>query len=147
MSDQHEPTVNDSVDQTDQQPGERLDADKLPEEFPDRPLSSLDHGTTEREMEEGQSLDQRLARETPDADVGTPLDTTASTPLIDDADDQGKDSEKDLVADQSLTEPVDDSGQPDVPTSAENQAMHVVDKDDVPGAVDHRAVRPDEGSS
>ncbi len=143
MSD-HEPTITDSVDPD--QPGEALDAAKLPDEFPQRPVASFDHGTTEREMAEGESLDQRLGRERPDVGEGGqgPLASTTATPLLDDADPDGLDTEKDLVADTAITEPhIDDSGQPTTPTNAETAAMRVEDADDVPGAVDHRAVRPD----
>lgn len=138
----HEPTVTDSVDPD--QSGERLDADKLPEEYPDRPLTALDHGTTEAEMAQGQSLDERLARETPDVDQtgGAHLDSTTSTPLLDDAEDGVRDREKDLVAEASIVEPhTDDSGQPTTPVSAEEEAVRVESPDDVPGAVDHDEVR------
>ncbi len=143
MSD-HEPTITDSVDPD--QPGEALDADKLPEEFPQRPIASLDHGTTEREMAEGESLDQRLGRELPDVGEGgtQPLESTTVTPMLDDADPDGLDTQKDLVADTAIAEPhIDDSGQPRTPTPAETAAVRVEDVDQVPGAVDHPVTRPD----
>lgn len=107
-----------------EQSGERLDADKLPAELPDRPIAAFEHGTTEREMQEGESLDDRLAREVPD--VEPPLAATAPTPLADDADEDGRDREKDLVAEMPLEEPgIDDSGQPDVGTPAEEAAVRI----------------------
>ncbi len=140
MSD-HEPTVTDSVDP--EQSGERLDSDKLPEEFPQRPVASFEHGTTEREMAEGESLDGRLGRERPDVGEGGRSEpSTTATPVLDDADPDGRDAEKDLVADTAISEPhVDDSGHPTTPTDAETAALRVEDADDVPGAVDHPPVR------
>ena len=107
-----------------EQSGERLDADKLPTELPDRPVAAFEHGTTEREMQEGESLDDRLSREVPD--VEPPLGETAPTPLADDADEDGRDREKDLVAEMPLEEPgVDDSGQPDPGPTAEEAAVRI----------------------
>lgn len=125
----------------DVQRGERLDADKLPEAFPDRPVAAFEHGTTEQEMREGESHDDRLAREQPDTPMTGPVGTT-TTPLADDADADGLDREKDLVAERPVAEPhVDDSGQPTPPVAAEEQAVRVEDQD-VPGATDHRVIRP-----
>lgn len=133
MSD-HEPVTG---DRDDDQPGERLDADKLPEEFPQRPVAAFEHGTTETEMAEGESLDGRLSRErSDDPATQTALGDTTATPLIDDADDSGHDREKDMVADMPLAEPdVDDSGQPEPPVSAEDAAVRI--DAEAPGAVDH----------
>lgn len=142
---EHQPTVADAVDDVDQ-PGEALDAEKVPEEFPERPVASLDYGTTEEEMAHDEPLDKRLAREQPD--FGEVVDhdaTTTATPLLDDADDQGYDEEKDLVADTALTEPeIEDSAHPDAPPSAEEAAVRVEESDDVPGAVDHEVVYGDD---
>lgn len=129
----------------DDQPGENLDADKVPEEFPDRPTASLSHGTTVAEQREGESLDGRLAREEPEVGSGVaPVDAddTTATPLQADLDEEGRDREKDLVSERPVAEPhVDDSGHPHVDAPAEEQAVRVVEDGDVPGAVEHRAVR------
>jgi ribosomal-protein-alanine N-acetyltransferase len=144
MSD-HEPTVTDAVDDVDQ-PGERLDADKLPEEFPDRPLHVFDHGTTEREMAHRESLDGRLAREEPDvADRPGPDEDgddvvgdeggggTAATALLDDADEDGEDRQRDLTGELSRPDAHDDdSGRPRVPVSAEESAMRIESPADLP---------------
>ncbi len=122
MSD-HEPTVTDATDAD--QPGEALDAEKLPDEIPQKPQASLDHGTTEAEMESGEPLDSKLAREVPDDGAGP--DDTTSTPIMDDADESGRDEEKYLVAELPVGEPhVDDSGRPDAPAPAEQSAIHVM---------------------
>jgi hypothetical protein len=78
-------------------------------------------------MAEGESLDGRLAREEPDVTASqTALADTTATPLLDDADDDGRDREKDLVGDLALAEPHhDDSGQPTTPRSAEEAAVRI----------------------
>jgi hypothetical protein len=143
MSDQdHEPTVTNAVDDADQ-PGEGLDAEKLPDEFPDRPMASFDYGTTEEEMAHDEPLNERLLRELPDfGESAEPGEQPPPTQLLDDAGVDGHDNVKDLVAEAPLVEPEqqDDSGRPDVPPSAEEAAMRVEDTDDVPGAVDHPPV-------
>lgn len=131
-----------TVDQTAQphtdQPGERLDADKLPEQLPDKPVAAFEHGTTVREQREGESLESRLAREHPDT-----APTPDTTPLQADGPGTGAiDAEKDLVAERPLSEPHhDDSGQPATDVPAEQAAIRVEDADDVPGAVDRQPVR------
>lgn len=139
----HEPLTGAADDQ---QTGERLDADKMPEELPDRPLHAFEHGTTEREMAEGESLDGRLSREVPDVTASqTALADTEPTPLLDDADEDGRDREKDLVGDLALAEPHrDDTGQPNPPVSAEEAAIRI--DEEAPGAVDHEvpAEAPDD---
>ncbi|WP_370327960.1 hypothetical protein [Euzebya sp.] len=143
MSD-FDPTVTDDVVDDTDQPGERLDADKVPTEFPDRPTASFEHGTTAREMAEGESLDDRLSRELPD-DAGaarTPAEDTPAVPLQDDADDDGLDREKDLVAESPVAEPhVDDTGQPTAPVAAEEAAIRPEATDDVPGTTEHEVIR------
>ena len=144
MTDHDSPAIDQTARNHDDQSGERLDADKLPAEMPQKPVASFAHGTTEAEQREGESLDGKLARERPDQPVERgPAEGTTSTSLADDADTPtGIDNEKDLVAERPLTEPhVDDSGQPDAGVPAEEQAVRVDDADDVPGAVDHHAVR------
>lgn len=146
MSDQdHEPTVTDVVDD-ENQPGEGLDAEKLPEEFPQRPMASFDYGTTEEEMAHDEPLNERLLRERPDfGESAEPQETPPPTLLLDDAGADGYDDVKDLVAETPLVEPEleDDSGRPEVPPSAEEAAMRVEDNQDVPGAVDHPPVLED----
>ncbi|MGW6566321.1 DUF5709 domain-containing protein [Streptomyces sp. NPDC054975] len=45
---------------------------------PDRPRAAYRHGTTQREQQEGATLDERLAEEVPDAaEAGTPADGDA----------------------------------------------------------------------
>lgn len=144
MTDHDSPAIDQTARDHDDQPGERLDADKVPAEMPQKPIAAFAHGTTEAEQREGESLDGKLARERPDEPVERgPVETTASTPLADDADaTTGIDNEKDLVAERPLAEPhADDSGHPDPGVPAEEQAVRVEDADDVPGAVDHQAVR------
>ncbi|CAN5324765.1 hypothetical protein BH23ACT9_BH23ACT9_07670 [soil metagenome] len=127
----------------DEQSAERLDADKLPDEFPDRPQSAFEHGTTAREMREGEPLEDRLRRELPDLghEVNAPPVATGG-PLLDDADEDGGDRERDLVAEQPLHEAIDDSGQPHVPMAAEEAALSV--EEQPPGAVDRMPVRPED---
>ena len=123
MSD-HEPTVRDTSDQ----PGEALDAAKLPEQMPDKPQAALDHGTTAQEMAEGEPLDQKLTREIPDVgEGGGPEPQTTSTPILSDADEDGSDTTKDLVGELPLEEPnIDDSGRPKAPRPAEEASIHVM---------------------
>jgi hypothetical protein len=137
------------ADHDGQQPGERTDGELVPEEYPEQPIASLDFGTTVAEMREGESLEDRLAREVPDvgtegfgADVD---DDEQGTPLLDDADELGVDGEQMLTADRSEDEPHGtDSGHPMPPVSAEEAAVTVVDEDHIPGAVDRPPVDPGE---
>lgn len=130
----HQPTTGEADDQ---QPGERLDAAKVPEELPQKPVASFEHGTTEREMAEGEPLGAKLAREVPDEPTTTTAaEGTTATPIVDDADDDGRDREKELVGDMPVGEPhLDDTGQPTPPPSAEEAAVRI-DRD-APGAVSH----------
>lgn len=140
MTDQHSSPAGDQVARAHaDQPAENTDADKLPDEFPERPRGAFQHGTTVDEQRRGESLDQRLAQEHPDTRMPDGGLSTTTTPLVDDADPDGRDTQKDLVSERPLTEPhVDDSGQPSVDAPAEQQAVRAVDADDVPGAVDRR---------
>ena len=145
-----DPTTDGVIDV--EQQGETLDADRLPDQYPDKPTAAFEHGTTEREMREGESLEDRLEREHPDVGTrapapGEPLavdeDTTA-TPLMDDAEDGIMDTEGTSVSERPLTEPqLDDSGEPVVDAPAEQAAVRVEDRDDAPGAVDRRPVIQD----
>ena len=135
-----EPTVDQNAQPHTDQPGENTDADKVPSEFPQRPQGAFEHGTTVREQREGESLEDRLAREHPDT---APIPDPTATPLeADGPGGGGIDEEKDLVAERPLTEPhLDDSAHPDAGTPAEEAAVRMEDSDDVPGAVDRRPVR------
>jgi hypothetical protein len=106
----------------------------------------MEHGTTAAEMAEGESLDGRLSRERPDDPAPqTALGETPATPLLDDADEDGADREKDMVGDMAIAEPHhDDSGHPEPPASAEEAAVRI--ERSAPGAVDHEvpAEAPDD---
>lgn len=131
---EHEPTIRDDADQD----GEALDAELLPEEFPDdRPLASREYGTTEAEQSRREPLDGRLRREEPDFGAGAdgPIadddgdEDDDSPDLLSQLDDDGRDREKDLVGQRAGGERhPDDSGQPRSPRSAEEDAIHVVDE-------------------
>lgn len=135
----HEPTIRDDVDQH----GEALDAELLPEEFPeDRPLASRDYGTTEAEQARREPLDRRLRREEPDFgaavdeengdDTDGEGDADADGPdLLSQAGEDGRDVTKELVAERSRRDRhPDDSGQPRSPRSAEEDAVHLVEEED-----------------
>ncbi len=127
-----------SVDDEDQlQPGDTLDdrgvGDLLDEGYspPEKWSAGEGYGTTADEALQGESLDQRLRQEEPDADpyaedgenVGGPeIGTDRSGRLV--APDQGlgEDDEKDLVA--------DDIGIDGAAASAEEAAVHVVEDDE-----------------
>jgi [ribosomal protein S5]-alanine N-acetyltransferase len=133
----HEPTIHDDVDQL----SEALDADKLPEEFPDRPLASREYGTTESEQARREPLDGRLRREVPDvtadeddARPGRGRDDRAEDgdgpELLSQVDESGRDVVSEMVAESGRREGSDDdSGQPRSPRSAEEDAIRVVDED------------------
>lgn len=116
---------------------ESLDADRLPEEFPDdRPLAARDYGTTEAEQARRESLDRRLRREEPEPDLTAELDLDDdvddddSPDLLADLDDDGGDMTKELTTVRARRDRrVDDSGQLRSPRSAEEDAIHVVDED------------------
>lgn len=136
----HEPTIRDDGEQD----GEALDAELLPDEFPDdRPLVSRDYGTTEAEQARREPLDRRLRREEPDPgslpssdDDGADGDRVGrgddGPDLLSQLDEDGRDMVKELVAErgQSGDGRDDDTGQPRLPRSAEEDAVHVVDEDD-----------------
>lgn len=113
------------------QPAEALDAAKVPDEFPERPLGAGRHGTTVDEQREGQDLDGRLTEERPD---GRYADDERGLDLLSDYDDAGIDAEPELASSRGEYDD-DDSGEPQPPPSAEVAAMHIVD--DAPGATDH----------
>lgn len=144
---QHQPTITDDRDDDGGIGGasgghaDALDADMLPEEFPDdRPLASRDYGTTEAEQARRESLDRRLRREEPDQVAGLDDDINTSDDS-DDADDEspelmgvededGGDTVKELATVRGMPDRhTDDSGQPRSPRSAEEDAVHVVDRD------------------
>lgn len=123
------------------QPGERLDADKVPEDMPERPHGAFEHGTTVTEQQQGESLEDRLAREHPD--TAPPPEPTA-TPLADDSDDGIIDKEKDLVSERPVAEPhADDSGHPSPDAPAEQAAVRI-EEGEAPGAVDRVPIRPED---
>ena len=108
----------------------------------DRPVASLDYGTTTREQAEGEPLDGRILRElpdptleaiealetgSPDPDIGAEeetigVGTAASGRLVDTDDGSYADAEADVIA--------ADIGADDGALSSEELAMHVVDADD-----------------
>ena len=108
----------------------------------DRPVASLDYGTTNREQHDGEPLDGRIARElpdptleaieaietgAPDPGIGSDEDTvgvgTAQSGRLVEADEGARaDSEADAVA--------TDVGIDDGAMSQEELAMHVVDEAD-----------------
>ena len=98
---------------------------------PSQKPHSFQHGVTDAEQREGESIATRVAHEHPDFDE--PYAVRADDErvvLIDDTEDGIEDREKDLVAGASTDEPS---------LSAEEAAVHVVDEP--PGAVD----REDDG--
>jgi ribosomal-protein-alanine N-acetyltransferase len=143
----HEPTIADDRDDDGSVAGgggnaRALDADVLPEEFPDdRPLAAREYGVTEAEQARREGLDGRLRREEPDlvpdllpdraSDVDLDDDVDDESPeLLDDLDEEGGDTVKDLAALRAMPDRHDDdSGQPWSPRSAEEDAIHVVDED------------------
>lgn len=134
----HEPTIRDDGDQD----GEALDAELLPEEFPeDRPLASREYGTTEAEQARREPLDGRLRREEPDFGVGEDdfddladdrdeTDADDAPDLLSQLDEDGKDLVKEMTAERGRQGDHDDSGQPRSPRSAEEAAIHLVDEED-----------------
>ena len=137
--------VQDATDTLDGDPGDDpLDRGVIP---PERWSAGIRFGTTAAEQEEGESLDQRLAEEEPDAaldvDDERPGDIAADEDAADEdidgllldtgpdpragrlvAEDEGAhmDEEEDLVA--------RDVGIDGGAASAEEAALHVVDEDD-----------------
>src|SRR5678816_2188740 len=82
-------------------------------------LGAEDH-TTSEEVLEGDSLDERLAREVPDRGGRRPEDPTAIV------EEDGPDDEPELIG---------ELGESESPMSPEEAAMHVRDR--APGATDH----------
>ena len=125
---EHRPTIVNDPDQD----GEALDADLLPEEFPDdRPLASRAFGTTEAEQARGESLSRKLRREEPDlsADDGDKPDDDDS-PDIMAGDDEDADPTNSMTSIRGRSDRHgDDSGQPRGTRSAEEDAVHLVDGD------------------
>jgi len=131
MSD-HRPTIVNDPDQD----GESLDADLLPEEFPDdRPLASRAYGTTEAEQARGESLSRKLRREVPevspdDADGDAGRDSDDGCDDIMSVDDDAADPTNSMTSIRGRGDRHDDdSGQPRGTRSAELDAMHLVDRD------------------
>lgn len=124
-----------SVDDEDQlQPGDTLDDrgvdDLLDEGYspPEKWSPAEGYGNTADEAQQGETLDQRMAQEEPDADpyaepqenVGGPeVGTDRSGRLVAPDQGSGEDREKDLVA--------DDIGIDGAAASAEEAAVHVVE--------------------
>jgi hypothetical protein len=114
-----------------------LDAELLPEEFPDdRPLAARDYGTTQSEQARREGLNDRLRREEPDllddGEAGDVDDTydDESPELLSQAREDGRDMVKELTTERARPDRHDDdSGQPHSPRSAEEDAIHVVDAD------------------
>lgn len=133
-----EPDVPDLGEHVPDQAGERLDASKVPDELPDQPVASDEHGTTVDEQRHPEGLAVRVKREQPDyeAAAGAPAEERGLD-LIGDLDENGVDEEPELASQlgESDTDDGDDSGEPRPPTSAELAAMHIYD--DAPGATDH----------
>ncbi len=108
----------------------------------DRPVASLDFGTTTREQHEGEPLDGRIARELPDPtleaiealETGAPdpgigadedtvgVGTAASGRLVEPDEGARTDTDADAIA--------TDVGIDDGALSSEEAAMHIVDADD-----------------
>ncbi|CAN5324691.1 hypothetical protein BH23ACT9_BH23ACT9_07660 [soil metagenome] len=138
---EHEPTIRDDVDQR----GEALDAELLPEEFPDdRPLVSRDYGTTEAEQGRREPLDRRLRRDEPDVMVSDDADRWSesdgsesggeddyeSPDLLSQAEEDGTDLVREMTTLRSRRDRrADDWEQPRSPRSAEEDAIHLVDED------------------
>ncbi|MGX4687882.1 DUF5709 domain-containing protein [Streptomyces sp. JNUCC 63] len=123
--------------------GERTYDDALDEGFspPEKPLGVTKYGTTAAEQQEGESLDQRLAQEQPDADEpqgdavgdlpggeGEPIDPEAGTDragrLV--APDEG--AHTDTTKEEIAAGKGVDAGA----AGAEEAAVHVVDDDTLP---------------
>jgi hypothetical protein len=99
-----------------------LDAGYSP---PDRPYALDDDQLTVAGQREGETLDERLAREEPEDE---PVDVDRAGRLADP--DQGAALERGDAMD------AEDVGIDGGAASAEEAAVHVVDEDDLPGAVD-----------
>jgi hypothetical protein len=82
----------------------------------DRPRASVDHGVTAEEQLEGESLDDRIAREVPDVTIAPEADPGE---LVDD--EPVLDDEAELIAER--TSPDESLGR-----SAEEDAVHVTDE-------------------
>jgi hypothetical protein len=153
VDDQFDPDQPLDLDQVlgDDEVDDALDTSWSP---PERPLAVDEYGTTAAEQEEGETLDQRLAREVPDPNLaadlapdaededGVPVDDPLGDGEVGDrragrlvAPDQGlaEDREKDLVA----TDVGIDAGA----AGAEEAAMHVVEdpEGNEPGDLDDLA--------
>lgn len=129
---EHRPTIVNDPDQD----GEALDADLLPEEFPDdRPLASRAFGTTEAEQARGESLSHKLRREEPEVSAdgqGNDKDDDNSddSPDILSGDDEDADPTNSMTSIRGRSDRHDDdSGQPRGFRSAEEDAIHLVDRD------------------
>jgi hypothetical protein len=124
-----------SLDESDQlEPEDTLDEqdldDMLDEGYdpPERPEELGRYGLTSEEMEEGETLDQRLAEEVPDTPLGGDdpsyveeyeVGDRRSGRLVADDEGVGEDVESDLVA--------TDVGVNDAGASAEEAAVHTID--------------------
>ncbi len=117
-----------------------LDADVLPEEFPDdKPIAARDYGTTAAEQSRPEGLSARLRREEPDVmpdaddvdgDSDSDDDDDESPELLSQLGEDGGDVVKELTTERAQVDRHDDdSGQPRSPRSAEEDAIHVVDED------------------
>lgn len=143
MSNDPRPTVRDHSDQ----PGEALDAAKVPETIPEQPLAARAHGITAAQQAAGESLDQKLMRENrgdgaeaqhgrmgaATRGVDPEATTTPGMRLVGEDDRTGEDRRKDLVAEADMGGGHDvapTSARPRVPLSAEADAVHPVDDDE-----------------
>ena len=102
-------------------PSDQDEQEELEEEIEqmDRPLGAEDR-TTAEEVLEGDSLDERLAREVPDRGGRRPADPTT---LVEE---DGPDDEPELLGEPGESESI---------VAPEDAAMHV--RDQAPGATDH----------
>lgn len=142
MSEDSESYGDYSVDDEDQpqSTGDSLsDSDRVAEPLdegyspPERWSAAQGYGNTPREEATGESLEQRIAQEEPEADpyaeaaveqeyAGGEVGTARAGRLVDDSEGHGEDTEPDLVA--------EDVGIDGGAASAEEAAVHVVDPDD-----------------
>lgn len=134
----HEPTIASDRDHDGSLNGgggnsAALDADLVPEEFPDdRPLAARDYGTTEAEQARPEPLERRLRREEPENGADTDaVDSAEESPdLLSVFENNGDNTVKELATIRARRDRHrDDSGQPRSPRGAEEDAVHVVDEE------------------
>ncbi len=101
---------------------------------PDEAGAADGFGTTLREQQTGETIDEREFQMVPDVEPGDPEGASMARRLVDTDDDGVSDTEKDLIAADVL-------GDGDGDLSAEETAMHVIDPDA------DEALATDEGST